>query len=102
MAQEAQLGLGIGRRGMRGIRPALAREIHTGIARIIRRLHRRGVGLLLEALLAAPSPLARDFLDCELLSSGGTRLSGYTIGSSLKVGPASSVLIVALHRLRPY
>ena len=30
MAQEAQLGLGIGRRGMRGIRPALAREIHTG------------------------------------------------------------------------
>ena len=30
------------------------------------------------------------------------KLSGYTIGSSLKVGPASSVLIVALHRLRPY
>ena len=49
-----QLGLRISCQSMRGIRPALATETHTGIARIIRRRHGRGVGFLLEALLARP------------------------------------------------
>ena len=77
MTQEAQLGLlarrllvqpglRIGRRGVCGIRPSLASEIHTGIARIIRRRPGRGVALPLEALLARPG-LDQRAVDREVL-----------------------------------
>jgi hypothetical protein len=65
MPHEAELGLlarrllvqprlWIGGRGMRGIRPPFPPEVHTGIARVIRRLDRRRSGLRLETLLASP------------------------------------------------
>ena len=68
MPQETQLGLlarrllvqprlRIGRRGVRGIGPPLATEVHAGIARIIRRRHGRGVALRLKLFWPAQASI---------------------------------------------